>query len=202
MKKRYLVIPSLALLLTAPFCVKNAPVVAYAEDEEQTSQVTTEEETVSSEETATETAPIIDLDNLTFDGKTFAEWKKELTDENTRFAAIWGIIWAVALGSITILSKFYDHKKVLTLKKLVEDLKNKNLSLEDNADKLEKLLAAVGDRDKKIVAMVKEAKGDTKILKEVLTIVMTHDPTLVAAGAFKKAMSLLEMTDEEAGEAE
>ena len=204
MKKKYLLIPSLALLMAMPFAVDKTPVMAFAEGEEtsEVEPVAEEQEEPVAEE---ETDPSIDkktfdIESIVIDGKTIGEWKKELMDEQTRSTAIMGLALAGAVALLGFIKWLLDHKLLTSNKTQIASLISENQQVKQLTSKLEGVVAEYKARDEKLMKAVKEAHGDAIRIEQILNIVMTHDPTLVSSGAFRKAKALLEGRDAESEE--
>ena len=201
MKKRYLAIPSLALLLSVPFCVMQKPLMVYAEGEEAQSSVAQSTETTA--EQTSEKKGGIDIESITIDGKTIAQWKKELSDESTRNAAIQGIIWAAAIFLMGVFKWLIDHR-VLTANRaqialVGTSLKTGEAALKEEIARLKELVGEYQQRDAQIRELVEKCNANNLRVESLLGIVMTHDPTLVAAKAYEKAQAILGKNDGEEG---
>lgn len=194
MKKILFVIPLLALIGTTCFGMSKA-IPAYAEgaSEESVSQVSEEVSSVE-EQSQSETASKFDYNSIVIDGKTIEQWKKELSDENTRNAAIMAIVWTAATAALFLLKWLVEHGLI---RKNAKTAELASLSASELKDVLmqneEKFKAYYKSMEERSALAIQEAKK-TQIM---LDTIMKSDPTLVASDVYQKTLKALENTDGE-----
>lgn len=111
--KKFIFLSSIAIipLAAASFFAVDRPLRVQAEGSEtpETSVVSSDEQTADS---SSEGEKKFDVENVTIDGKTIAQWKEELKNENTRMAAIFSIAFITANGVLFAL-KWLNERGIL-----------------------------------------------------------------------------------------
>ena len=200
MRKRFLLlIPMVALAATPFLCMKDA-VPTFAE-EEISSSVVPEEPSEGEGDTSKPK-----IDDIVIDGKTIAQWKAELKDENTRMVAIFSIAF-IAFEGVMFALKWASERGLLK-KNLAQGTK-----LEDSGAKLEGLLGknekdaaeAVKKLQEDIEAMHKLYEGKAKEEAAIISMfesIMKTDPNLVAQNTYAKYEESLKALKEGYGKEE
>lgn len=199
-----LFIPTLALFGAAVLATPKVA-VAYAEgDEPLTSESVSAEEEVSSEASSQKG---FDIDAIVIDGKTIEQWKNELRDENTRSAAIIGLIAFSCGGLLFVLKWLKDHGMLKKTFGVVSDtkeyLKEKQEELEKAKKDFDEKRGAfeqyVSEKEKYIEGKISELEEKGKAYHEesamgraMLETILKTDPTLVKNGAYEEAKKAME----------
>lgn len=181
------------------------PIQAFAEGSEEEVSLASEsvEESIQESEEITSEGKTNPIDSVVIDGKTIEQWKKELADEQTRGAAITGIIVAGVGALIVFLRWLAEHGRI-------SKLNAQALALKEKAEELNKLLQETkkeyldpidatyqgatdvvnGGLDK-ANAVMKKALAKFDEVEQLLLIMMQSDPNLIASDAYYKAMNYI-----------
>ena len=195
MKKSLKLLCFTALLAVIPAAsLAGKPIMATADDSEEISLVS--EEVIDEEPQEEETSKASPIDQVVIDGKTIEQWKKDLADENTRLVTLLtlaiGVFFAL-LKVVEILSRRgllkesnENSGKIVNLTEAISEEK-KNFD-KQYADLSEDLVTSVAEV-KELVNGLPELFGS---VHEILLLMISSNPELVARDAYKKAKEILE----------
>lgn len=181
------------------------PLPAFAEGEEpEISAVSSE----SLSEEAPEEQGKFDVDSILIDGKTIAEWKRDLKDENTRNSTLIAIAVSLVFALLSVL-KILSERGILKKNKDVADENQKNLlaskeryeeyvkAIDATSEKAKESMKEITDLLSSAKTVLEENKEAKEQLVGVLLEIIKADPNQVKAETYKKAMKIIKGGDNE-----
>lgn len=191
--KKFIFLSSIAIipLAAASFFAVDRPLRGQAEGSEtpETSVVSSDEQTADS---SSEGEKKFDVENVTIDGKTIAQWKEELKNENTRMAAIFSIAFITANGVLFALKwlnergilKRADNNSKLTSEQIEVTKQALDKFFDETSKEVTERINKAAQEMEALQAKQEQYDEEYRAIIAMFEAIMKTDPNLVARDTY------------------